>query len=49
MLSGQIDAVIDLLGGYLPRSRRQSCARWRSSATTGWSISPDVPTLKEVG
>jgi tripartite-type tricarboxylate transporter receptor subunit TctC len=49
MMSGQIDAVIDLLGGYLPQIR---AGKLRALAIIGNSRVehlPDVPTLKEAG
>jgi tripartite-type tricarboxylate transporter receptor subunit TctC len=49
MLSGQIDAVIDLLGGYLPQIR---AGKLRAMAIIGnkrVDQLPDVPTLREIG
>ena len=49
MLSGQIDAVIDLLGGYLPQIK---AGKLRALAIIGnkrVEQLPDVPTLREIG
>jgi tripartite-type tricarboxylate transporter receptor subunit TctC len=49
MMSGQIDAVIDLLGGYLPQIK---AGKLRALAIIGngrVEQLPDVPTLKESG
>jgi tripartite-type tricarboxylate transporter receptor subunit TctC len=49
MLSGQIDAVIDLLGGYLPQIRAGKLRALAIIGNTRIESLPDVPTLKEVG